>query len=77
MGAIRPLPPGWAVLCSSPPLQELGRGKGEGWMETKVFSSFYVLHLISGGRDHLWAERHRVGQVGEVEQDAGAGPGEL
>ena len=40
-------------------------------------SSFYVLHLISGGRDHLWAERHRAGQVGEVEQDAGAGPGEL
>ena len=44
---------------------------------TTVFSSFYVLHLISGGRDHLWAERHRAGQVGEVEQDAGAGPGEL
>ena len=77
MGAIRPIPPSWAVLCSSSPLQELGRGKGERWMETKVFYSFYVLHLISGGRDHLGAERHRAGQVGEVEQDAGAGPGEL
>ena len=48
VGAIRPVPPGWAVLRSSSPLQELGRGKGEGWMETKVFSAFYVLHLISG-----------------------------